>query len=315
MPHPKAGPLVLGTRGSPLALAQAEEAARRLRDAHGALRDADALRIEVVRTTGDRVTEGPLADLGGKGLFTKELDDALLDGRIDFAVHSLKDVPTFLPRSIVIAAVLPREDPRDALFTRGPTSLRDLPRGAVVGTVSLRRAAQVKAMRPDLEIAVLRGNVHTRIDKLAAGAVDATLLAVAGLKRLGIAHRATSVLQPDELLPAVGQGAVAVTCRADDAGIMALLAPLDDPATTIRVAAERTMLAILDGTCRTPIAGLATFSRDGALTLKGLVAKPDGSKTVRAEDTGTGDDPIGLGRRVGEMLLRDAGPGFLDGWR
>jgi hydroxymethylbilane synthase len=297
-------PLRIGTRGSPLALAQAHQVRDSLIAAHPAMSEPE---VCVIKTTGDQVTDRPLADIGGKGLFTKEIEQALLDGVIDIAVHSMKDVETWLPDGLTVDCFLPREDPRDTLL--GAASIAALPEGARVGTASLRRGAQLLAVRPDLTITMLRGNVGTRIDKLAAGEVDATLLAVAGLKRLGRADAIGAVLEPDELLPAVAQGAVGVERRTDDAQTAALLARLNDGPTALRVAAERAMLAALDGTCRTPIGGLATLDGD-RLTLDGLLVFPDGTGLQRLRQSGDSADAVAIGAAVGGELRRRAGPQF-----
>ncbi len=292
-------PIRLGTRGSPLALVQAGEVEARLEAAHPGL----AGRVErvAIKTAGDAVQDRTLAALGGKGLFTKELDEALRDGRIDLAVHSMKDMQTWLPAGVAIACVLPREDPRDALIAGTCASIGALARGAVLGTASLRRQAQALALRPDLRVVTLRGNVETRLKKLAAGEVDATLLALAGLRRLGLAWRASAVLTPEEMLPAVAQGAIAVTIRADDTALRDLLAPLDHPPSALRVAAERACLAVLEGSCRTPIAALAELA-GGSLRLRALVAMPDGSAVEREELSGPAEDALAIGRSVGAAL-------------
>lgn len=300
--------LRLGTRASALALAQAGL----VRDALAAADPLLAVEIVTVRTTGDRVQDRPLRELGGKGLFTKELDAALIDGRIDIAVHSMKDVETKLADGLAIDCLLAREDPRDALFVRpgiDATGLADLPAGARVGTSSLRRAALVLAARPDLEIVPLRGNVETRLAKLAAGEADATLLAVAGLNRLGRAGDIEIVLTPEEMLPAVGQGAVGIARRAGDEAVAALLAPLNHAATWTCVAAERAMLAALDGSCHTPVGGLAEIDGD-MLTLRALLAAPDGTRIYRADRTGGLDQARTLGRAAGEELREAAGEAF-----
>jgi len=300
----------LGTRGSALALAQAQEVRERLARAHGELAAEGAVEIVVIKTTGDRVQDRTLAEIGGKGLFTKEIEEALLDGRIDAAVHSMKDVPTWLPDGLTLAAILPREDPRDALFARRGDTLAGLPAGSVVGTASLRRQAQVLLLRPDLEVVPLRGNVQTRLRKLNEGQVDATLLAVAGLRRLGMAERVTALLSPDEMLPAVAQGAIGLEIRADDTATRECVAALDDPRSARRVAAERACLAVLDGSCRTPIAALAEFEDDGTLRLRALVCMPDGSRVERAERYGSAAAAEALGRDAGEALRAAAGPAF-----
>ena len=310
-PHPAehafSGPLRIGTRGSPLALAQTEVTRSRLLAACPGLAPA----VTIIRTTGDRVLDRPLAEIGGKGLFTKEIDEAMLAGRIDIAVHSAKDLPTWLPDDIVLAATLPREDPRDAFVSAIATGIDGLPAGVTVGTASLRRQAQLLARRPDLAVVPLRGNVATRLDKVAAGIVAATFLAVAGLKRLGLEGHASAILGADEMLPAVGQAAIAITCRAGDAPTLALLAAIDDARTTAEIACERAMLAVLDGSCRTPIAGLARADPGGGtLTLHALVARPDGSRLLNTGRTGPVVDAVRMGADAGEELRRRAGPGF-----
>ena len=303
--------LRLGTRGSPLALAQAEEVRERLGRAHGELAEEGAVEIVVIKTTGDKVQDRPLAEIGGKGLFTKEIEEALLDGRIDAAVHSMKDVPTWLPDGLTISTILPREDPRDALFARAGSSLATLPPGAVVGTASLRRQAQARLARPDLEIVPIRGNVQTRLRKLAEGRVDATFLAVAGLKRLGQDARISGILEPEEMLPAVAQGAIGLEIRKDDAAAADWLAAIHDEASSLRVRAERACLAVLDGSCRTPIAAYCEFAGKGkTLDLRGQVADPAGEAVFNARHEGNAEAPEDLGRRVGEELRDAAGPAF-----
>jgi len=302
--------LRIGTRGSRLARAQTELACRALATAQPELAAPGALEPVVIRTTGDRVTDRPLAELGGKGLFCKELEAALLDRRIDLAVHSIKDLPTWLTGGLVIGAVLERADPRDVLIARAPMAIADLPQGALIGTASVRRKAQLLARRPDLRIVSFRGNVDTRLRKLAAGEVDATLLARAGLSRLGLAEAGVA-LSPEEMLPAVGQGAIGIECRADDAPALALLAAIDHPVSSACVRAERALLAALDGSCHTPIGGLAEIL-DGRLHLRALIARPDGSACLRAERTGAARDAEQLGRDAGEELRARAGPGFFD---
>lgn len=301
--------VILGTRGSPLALAQAERAARRLRGAHPGLR----IEIAPIRTAGDAARDRRLADIGGKGLFTREIDAALLRGRIDLAAHSLKDVPSALPDGLVLECFPEREDPRDAWIARAGGGPRDLPRGAAVGTSSPRRAAQLLRLRPDLRIVPLRGNVGTRLDKVAAGAVDATLLAVAGLRRLRREDAIGEALDPDIMLPAVGQGTIAIACRRGDAAARDLLAPLDDPAAAAASRAERAMLARLDGSCRSPIAGLAVAAPGGRIALKGLVARPDGGAVIALSDSAPAEDAAAMGRALGARLAERAGPHFFDG--
>ncbi len=306
--------LRIGTRGSPLALAQARETCERLAAAHPDLADREACEIVVIMTTGDRERDRALAEVGGKGLFTKEIEAALMDGRIDLGVHSMKDVPTWHPDGLEIAAVLPREDPRDVFLSPHGRRIADLPRGAVFGTASLRRQAQVLALRPDLRCVLLRGNVDTRLKKLAAGEVDATMLALAGLRRLGREAEAQAVLDPDEILPAVGQGAIGLQVRSDDRRVQDLVRLVDHPASSCQVTAERACLEVLDGSCRTPIAVLAEpEAGSGGLRLRALVAEPDGSEVYRSEATGPGTgkaDAEALGRAVGQELRQLAGEAF-----
>jgi hydroxymethylbilane synthase len=301
-------PLRIGTRGSPMALYQAGLVRDRLRAAHPDLAAEDAVELVAIRTTGDRVQTRLLAEIGGKRLFTKEIEEALLDHRIDLAVHSLKDMETVLPAGLDIGCVLARDDPRDALVSRGG-GLADLPRGARIGTASLRRRAQLLRYRGDFAIAPMRGNVGNRLDKLAAGEVDALVLALCGLERLGKAGLASEILTPELMLPAVGQGALAIECRAGDDALRQRLAPLNDPATAACVAAERAMLAALDGSCRTPIAGLATIAA-GRLGLDALLLAPDGNAERRGHIAGRVEDAVALGTELGERLRRDAGPEF-----
>ncbi|WP_376957403.1 hydroxymethylbilane synthase [Azospirillum sp. A26] len=302
-------PLRIGTRGSPLALAQAHETRDRLIAAHPHLAAPGAIEIVVFKTTGDRILDRTLAEAGGKGLFTKELEEALFDGRADLAVHSMKDVPTQLPDGLEIATLLPREDPRDAFFSRTGCGLADLPAGAVVGTAGLRRQAQVLELRPDLKIFPLRGNVQTRLSKLDAGEVDATLLALAGLRRLGLTDRITAVLEPETMLPAVAQGAIGIEIRSDDDATRALLAPLNCAETMVRVTAERALLAALDGSCRTPIAALAMLDGDG-LHLRAKVLSHDGSIIFRTERRGRSADAESLGRDAGAEIRAQLPPDF-----
>jgi hydroxymethylbilane synthase len=304
--------LRIGTRGSALALAQAAELGARLRAAHQALAAPDAIETVIIRTSGDAAGERSLAELGGKGLFTKEIEEALLARRIDIAVHSLKDLPTFLPAGLVLAAHLPREDARDAWFSPRAPRPAGLPEGASVGTSSPRRRAQLLAGRPDLRILPLRGNVETRLKKLEAGAVDGTLLAVAGVKRLGLASRITATLEPEEMLPAAAQGAIGAEIRAGDEQTRALLAAIDDAPTARRVTAERAVLAALGGSCRTPIAALAELGADNLLRLRAMIIRPDGSEKVLAERSGDAGAAEALGTDAGAELKRRAGPGFFD---
>ena len=300
--------LRIGTRGSALALWQAEHVRACLVAAHGV--PADEIIIDVIRTSGDRIVDRPLSEIGGKGLFTKEIETALSSGAIDIAVHSAKDMPTQLPDGLELSAFLPREDVRDAFLSPHAERLKDLPRGAVVGSASLRRQALIRRMRPDIRVISFRGNVGTRLDKLEAGEVDATLLAFAGLKRLGLADRARDLMSEVLFPPALGQGCVCVESRIGDARVAALLAPIDDAAARAELTAERALLSLLDGSCRTPIAGLARV-RDGRICLHGLVAMPDGSKAVEANLDGEIGKAAGLGREVGRTILDEAGPQFM----
>jgi hydroxymethylbilane synthase len=301
--------LRIGSRGSPLALIQARELQSRLVQACGLA--PERIEIKVIRTSGDVIQDRPLADAGGKGLFTKEIEEALLSGAIDLAVHSSKDMPAVLPDGLMLAAFLPREDARDAFIGRTAKSLRELRQGAVVGTTSPRRQALLKHLRPDLAIAPLRGNVDTRLRKLDSGEFDATVLALAGLKRLGLAAAATAVLELDEFLPAVGQGAIAIETRADDARTRALVAAVNDTDTATAVTAERAFLAVLDGTCRTPIAGHARVSA-GAVRFRGMIAKTDGSAALEVLREGPRADAPALGADAGRELKGRAGPGFFE---
>ncbi len=304
-------PLIIGTRESPLAMVQTETVAALLRDAHADLAASGALVIDAVKTTGDIVLDRPLAEIGGKGLFTKELDRALMDRRIDIAVHSMKDLETWLPDGMAIGCVLPRADPRDAFISFKVAKMADLADGAHVGTASLRRKAQLLAKRPDLRVSVIRGNVQTRLKKLEAGDYDATFLALAGLDRLGQRDVATEILDPSDLLPACAQGAIGVTCRADDDRAMGYLSALDHAATRAAVSCERAMLDVLDGSCRTPIAGLAEIDGDH-LRLRGLVAREDGSVVLTTERTGPVTDAQAIGADAGAELKARAGPSFFD---
>jgi hydroxymethylbilane synthase len=271
----------------------------------------ETIELVVIRTTGDTIQDRPLADEGGKGLFTKEIEEALLDRRIDLAVHSAKDMPTILPKGLALMACLEREDPRDVFISHKARSLVELPRGASLGTASLRRQAIAKRARPDLRVTPLRGNVETRLRKLDAGEVDATLLALAGLRRLGLVEHVTSIMSAEEFLPAVGQGAIGIEVRKDDTRVCDILASIDHAETSIAVACERAFLAALDGSCRTPIAGHATISGD-AIQFRGLIARPDGSAAHDIAGTGTRKDAASIGTDAGRELKHRAGPGFFD---
>jgi hydroxymethylbilane synthase len=291
--------LRIGTRGSPLALAQAELVRAALAAAHGCA--PERIAVLPIRTTGDMIQDRPLAEAGGKGLFTKEIEEALIAGHVDVAVHSAKDMPTILPAGLTIAACLPREDARDAFISRKAATLASLPAGATVGTASLRRQALVLRARPDLKVVSLRGNVGTRIAKLEAGEVDATLLALAGLKRLGRADAATALFGVEDFLPAVGQGIIALeTCEKRD-DVRELLSSINDKDTFTAMTAERSFLAVLDGSCRSPIAGHAVVSR-GALRFRGMVLRADGGQVFEAQRLGGASDAEALGRDAGADL-------------
>ncbi|MFQ5783966.1 MAG: hydroxymethylbilane synthase [Alphaproteobacteria bacterium] len=305
--------LRIGTRGSPLARFQAEAMRDALAAAYPDLAAPDAIEIKVIKTTGDRVRDRALAEIGGKGLFTKEIEQALQSGAVDVAVHSMKDVPTWLPDGLAVAALLPRGDPRDALLAPAADSIAGLARGAVVGTASVRRQAQLLSKRPDLRVTLFRGNVHTRLRKLAAGEVDATLLAWAGLVRLGLAAEAGATpLDPAEMLPAAAQGAIGAECRADDERTRRLLAAISHAPTEAAIAAERALLAALDGSCRTPIAALAEPDGGGGLRLRALVARPDGRAVFATNRRGTVADAAAMGDDAGRELRGAAGPSVFD---
>jgi hydroxymethylbilane synthase len=293
--------LRIGTRGSPLALWQAHAVRAALAAAHGVAEEA--VEIVTIKTTGDQVKDRPLADVGGKGLFTKEIEEALLDNRIDIAVHSAKDVPTFLPPGLTLAGCLPRADVRDVLIAPEHKTLAALPEGAIVGTASVRRAAQLKHMRPDIETVLLRGNVETRLRKVEAGEFQATLLALAGLTRLGLQEHATEIFETETMLPACGQGAVAIEIRENDEAARSKVAAIDHRDTSLALAAERAMLGVLDGSCRTPIGGHAVIYTTGSLHLRGLVIAPDGSESWKIKAEGPMSDAEKIGRAAGEDLL------------
>lgn len=288
----------IATRKSALAIWQAEHVRAALR-----ARDPELpVTLVPMSTRGDKILDSPLAKVGGKGLFVKELEQALLDGRADLAVHSMKDVPVDLPPGLLIAAVMAREDPRDAFVSNHHAALEALPEGARVGTSSLRRQCQLRVLRPDLELLDLRGNVNTRLAKLDEGAYDAVVLACAGLIRLGFEARIRSPISPDTLLPAIGQGAVGIECRADDGRVRPLVEALADPETSVRVEAERALNQRLQGGCQVPLAGFAELTA-GQLTLRALVGRPDGSEVVRGTISGTPAAAAGLGRTLADELL------------
>jgi len=298
--------LRIGTRGSPLALVQARMVRAQLAQALGAAEEA--IELVIIKTSGDMIQDRPLSEVGGKGLFTKEIEEALLGNRIDLAVHSAKDMPTFSQPGLTLTACLEREDPRDVFISRKVKTLAELPQGATLGTASLRRQAIAKGLRPDLQVQQLRGNVETRLAKRAAGTVQATILALAGLKRLGKTGVGTAIPEA-EMLPAVGQGAVCIEARADDAQTRGWLAAIDHAPTAVCVRAEHAMLVVLDGSCRTPIAGHAILT-GAELHLRGLIARPDGSEVIATERRGSIAEAAALGRDAGEELKRRGGPGF-----
>jgi hydroxymethylbilane synthase len=297
----------IGTRGSPLAQAQAHEVRDRLARAHQVA--PERIAIKTIRTSGDAIQDRPLFDVGGKGLFTKEIEEALLAGSIDFAVHSSKDVPTFLPDETWLPAFLPREDVRDVFISPRAASLDDLPAGSTVGTASLRRQAMVLRLRPDLKVNTLRGNVETRLRKLDAGEADATLLALAGLNRLGLQDKATRILETEEFLPAVGQGAIAIESRRDDDRINAFVKAIGDSKTEVALSAERSFLALLDGSCRTPIGGHCRVKGD-RIYFRGLIISPDGTESYETVREGIRADAVALGADAAYELRERAGEKF-----
>jgi hydroxymethylbilane synthase len=299
----------IGTRGSPLALVQARDVRARLAGALGA--KVEEFALVIIRTSGDTIQDRPLAEAGGKGLFTKEIEEALLDGRIDLAVHSAKDMPTISQSGLTLAACLEREDPRDVFISRKARSLAELPQGATLGTASLRRQAVAKRLRPDLRVTPLRGNVETRLRKLDEGQVDATILALAGMKRLKLTEHATRIMTAEEFLPACGQGAIGIETRSDDTRVREALARIDHADTSTAVACERAFLAALDGSCKTPIGGHADLSGD-TIHFRGLLAHPDGEPSFEFRSSGPCADAAEIGREGGRAIKRDAGPGFFD---
>lgn len=304
-------PFRIGTRGSPLALAQAHETRARLMAAHG-LTD-DMFEIVVLSTTGDRITDRSLSEIGGKGLFTQELEDGLLSGDLDFAVHSSKDMPTVLPQGLYLSAYLPREDVRDAFVGRTAPTLMELPHGATVGSSSLRRQALIRRLRPDINVVIFRGLVDTRLRKLAEGQVDATLLAYAGLRRLGREDVPTALLDPRDFPPAPAQGAICIESRIGDTRVNDLLQPINDRDTFDAVSCERAFLATLDGSCRTPIAGHARIDGE-VLSFHGMILTPDGTKAHEIELQGERKNAAAIGSKAGETVKAAAGPGFFEGW-
>eukprot|EP00586_Coscinodiscus_wailesii_P007057 CAMPEP_0172491128 /NCGR_PEP_ID=MMETSP1066-20121228/21829_1 /TAXON_ID=671091 /ORGANISM="Coscinodiscus wailesii, Strain CCMP2513" /LENGTH=368 /DNA_ID=CAMNT_0013260003 /DNA_START=95 /DNA_END=1201 /DNA_ORIENTATION=+ len=306
-------PLRIGTRGSPLALAQAYETRKRLIASFPELETEGAIEICVMKTQGDMILDKSLMELGGKGLFTKELDTALLNNEVDICVHSMKDVPTWLPEGTILPCNLPREDTNDAFIHKDGSvkTIADLPDNSVIGTASLRRQAQLMAQNPTFKCVNFRGNVQTRLRKLDDGVVDATLLAIAGLKRMGMDGCATAVLDWDEMLPAVSQGAIGIQCRSDDERSLKYLAALNHPETNSCVICERAFLEALDGNCKTPIAGQARII-DGKIVFRGLIAMPDGSLKYDIEKEGSVEDAAEIGRTAGEEVKAQAGDKFFE---
>lgn len=304
-------PFRIGTRGSPLALAQAYETRNRLMAAHGL--PEEMFEIVALTTKGDRITDRSLAEIGGKGLFTAELEEQLASGELDFAVHSSKDMPTVLPDGLFLSAFLPREDVRDAFVGAAAPRLVELPEGATVGSSSLRRQALIRRLRPDLNVITFRGLVDTRLRKLAEGQVDATLLAFAGLKRLGKQDVPTELLDPKDFPPAPAQGAICIESRIGDERVNTLLEAINDRTTHDAVTCERAFLGALDGSCRTPIAGHAT-SEDGKIHFYGMILTPDGSRFHDISSEGNATDAERIGREAGEAVRAKAGTGFFESW-
>ncbi|CAL1374877.1 unnamed protein product [Linum trigynum] len=312
---PKVALVRIGTRGSPLALAQAHETREKLMAAHSELAEEGAIEIVIIKTTGDKILSQPLADIGGKGLFTKEIDEALINGDIDIAVHSMKDVPTYLPEQTILPCNMEREDVRDAFISLNASSLADLAAGSIIGTASLRRKSQILHRYPSLKVVEnFRGNVQTRLRKLNEGVVHATLLALAGLRRLNMTENVTATLSIEDMLPAVAQGAIGIACRTNDDKMAEYLASLNHEETRLAVTCERAFLETLDGSCRTPIAGYASRDENGDCLFKGLVASPDGTRVLETSRKGRYalDDMILMGKDAGKELLSRAGPGFFN---
>ena len=302
--------LRIATRGSPLALWQAEHVAARLEALHTGLK----VSLLTMKTRGDKLLDAPLAKVGGKGLFVKELETGLLDGRADLAVHSLKDVPVQFPDGLELALVMEREDPRDAFVSNRYDNLASMPAGTLVGTSSLRRQTQIRALYPELRVDWLRGNVNTRLAKLDAGEFDAIILAASGLQRLGLGERVKQAIAPEECLPAIGQGVLAIEIRSNDDELRELIAPLAHADTTLRITAERALNQTLNGGCQVPIAGYAVLEQD-QLYLRGLVGKPDGSEILRAEIRGNSADAYDLGVQLAQQLLAQGADRILAGLR
>lgn len=303
--------LRIGTRGSALALAQAHETRARLMAAHNL--PEEAFEIVVISTSGDRILDRPLAEAGGKGLFTKEIEEALLDNRIDIAVHSSKDMPTQLPDGLELSAFLEREDVRDGFIGRDSPTLEELPHGAVVGSSSLRRQALIRRLRPDIEVVMFRGNVQTRLRKLDEGQVAGTLLANAGLRRLGLSDIITELLPVEKFPPAPGQGAIGIESRIGDERVKALLAPISHAATGAALSCERAFLASLDGSCRTPLAGYAQVEGD-RIDFRGMILTPDGGQGYEIGAEGSVAEAAALGADAGARIREKAGAKFFEGW-
>ena len=306
LPDPKS-PLRIGTRGSPLALAQAYETRERLSGAFNL--PLDSFEIVVIKTTGDKVVNRPLKEIGGKGLFTKEIEEALLEESIDIAVHSMKDMPVYQPKGLVLDTFLPREDVRDAFISRVHKGLADIPQGATVGTSSLRRKAQLMSKRPDLKVVEFRGNVQTRLKKLDDGVAECTFLAVAGLNRLNMEDIITTAISTEEMLPAVAQGAIGIERRENDIRIATMLEAIHNSKTGLLLSAERAFLEALDGSCETPIAGLAELS-NGNLRFRGEILRPDGSEVFSDEQIASKEDATLMGVEMAKKLLNKAGSNF-----
>ncbi len=297
----------IGTRGSMLALRQSGM----MKEALERLWPGLSVELQVIKTTGDKITDVPLAKVGGKGLFVKEIEDALLDGSVDIAIHSMKDVPAVLPDGLEIGAVPEREDPRDVLIIRDGKNMDDLPSGAVIGTSSLRRAAQILKTRPDFEVRTLRGNLETRLRKLQEGQYDAIILAAAGIRRMGWQDRITMFLDPGDFIPAIGQGALGIEARSDDERVRRILEPLNHPLSAVAVRAERSLLKELEGGCQVPIGGHARVTGN-SIELHGLVASLDGREVFRAQGTGSLEEAVELGARVAAELLGSGAKRILD---
>jgi len=310
-PSAKKHRIVIGTRGSDLALAQANELKQRLIDAH---RDYELdIEIKVITTSGDRIQDRPLSEIGGKGLFTLEIENQLTAGDIDMAVHSTKDMPTALPAGLELSCFLPREAVEDAFISPNAARLEDLPQGATVGSASLRRQAMIKRLRPDLNVVNIRGNVQTRLRKLAEGQVDATLLAVAGLNRLNMADTITSIIPTEQFLPAPGQGAICVESRMGDRNAGYWLAAINDNETTVMLRAERAFLKALDGSCRTPLAANAELDGD-KMSLRGVILSPDGQQVYEGSIEGNVSEAADMGTKLAGQLRKRAGPDFFEDW-